>query len=343
MSRKTRKIILIAIGLIVACAVCSGIWLYSMANAKYDGSKEVVFRIPSNSNESRIKDVLTTNLGSYGDKVMTLWRLRGGTEEGAPGYYVITPGDKAWSVASRLISGRSSTLNVTFNSVRTLDELARAVSKDFEWSDKDFLKAADSVLTKSGYNKANFAAAYIPDTYEFYGNATPEEVVKTLREYTETKFWNGKRREKADSLGLSPVEVVTLASIVAEESNKLDEQPVIARLYLNRLKNGMKLQADPTVKFAVGDFTLKRINGKHLETDSPYNTYQNSGLPPGPIRIVDGRTIDAVLDAPINDYLYMCADETRPGYHNFTSDYQQHLANARRYRAWLDSIGITVE
>ena len=153
-------------------------------------------------------------------------------------------------------------------------------------------------------------------------------------------FWTPDRLEKASKLGLTPVEVAILASIVEEESNKTDEHPKIARLYLNRLKRGMRLQADPTVKFATGDFSLRRIRGRHLSLKSPYNTYLNAGLPPGPIRVADGRAIDAVLSAPEAPYLYMCAKPDFSGYHDFASDYQTHRANARRYQKALNERSI---
>lgn len=154
------------------------------------------------------------------------------------------------------------------------------------------------------------------------------------------RFWTDDRREKARKLGLTPVEVATLASIVEEESAKPDEYPAIARLYMNRLKKGMLLQADPTVKYATGNFALRRITGEHLRTPSPYNTYLHPGLPPGPLRTPSKSTIDRVLSAPAHTYLYMCAKEDFSGYHNFASDYATHTANARRYQKELNRRGI---
>ena len=154
------------------------------------------------------------------------------------------------------------------------------------------------------------------------------------------RFWDKSRRSKAARLGLTPAEVATIASIVEEETAKTDEKPKVARLYLNRLQKGIKLQADPTVKFASGDFSLRRITGKHLAIESPYNTYKISGLPPGPIRVPASSTLDAVLNAPNHNYIYMCAKEDFSGYHNFASDYATHQANARRYQAELNRRGI---
>ena len=154
------------------------------------------------------------------------------------------------------------------------------------------------------------------------------------------RFWTDERRAKARKLGLTPVGVATLASIVEEETAKADERPRVARLYLNRLNKGIKLQADPTVKFAIGDFAIRRISGRMLKTPSPYNTYIVVGLPPGPIRLVETATIDGVLDAPQHPYIYMCAKEDFSGYHNFATDYKSHIANARRYQAELNKRNI---
>ena len=200
---------------------------------------------------------------------------------------------------------------------------------------EEFLEACYEVLPDSGFDRPNFPAAFIPDSYEFYWSSTPANVVTRLLDYR-NKFWTDERRSKAKSLGLTPTEVATVASIVEEETAKTDEKPKVARLYLNRIAKGIKLQADPTVKFASGDFSLRRITGKHLAIESPYNTYRIKGLPPGPIRVAAGATIDAVLNAPDHDYIYMCAKEDFSGYHNFAKDYATHQANARRYQAELN-------
>jgi UPF0755 protein len=154
------------------------------------------------------------------------------------------------------------------------------------------------------------------------------------------KFWDKSRQAKATALGLNPNEVCTLASIIDEETSNNPEKPMIARMYLNRLKKGMPLQADPTVKFALKDFALKRIYHNMLNTDSPYNTYKNTGLPPGPIKVASVAGIDAVLNAPSHNYLYMCAKEDFSGTHNFASSYSEHLRNAAKYSKALNERGI---
>jgi UPF0755 protein len=216
-----------------------------------------------------------------------------------------------------------------------MEQLAERVAGKMEWSATDFLLACDTVLPGFGFKKETFAAAFFPDTYEFYWSNEPDKVVKRLLEYR-NNYWTEERRAKAKSMGLTPVEVSTIASIVEEETNKRDERPVVARLYLNRLNKGMMLQADPTVKYAVGDFSLRRITRQHLEINSPYNTYKNVGLPPGPIRIVEKTTLDAVLNAPKHNYLYMCAKEDFSGRHNFAADFATHQRNAAKYHAELN-------
>ena len=339
MTAKRKKIIFSSVFLLLFIFGIGIGYLYKAAHTRYKVEKDTVVLISECNEASEIRDILAQDLGGFGEDVYLMWSLRGGEAHKAAGYYIVKAGDKAWSVASRIKAGLSSTIRVSFNSVRTIEDLAQRIAKYFTWDSSAFMCAMDSVLGTRGYNKATFPACFIPNTYEFYGNASPIEVVTKLSDYT-NRFWDDSRREKARKLGLTPIEVHTVASIVEEEANDPEERSRIASLYLNRLRKGMRLQADPTVKFAIGDFSLRRITGEHLKCESPYNTYKVNGLPPGPIRIVDARTLDAVLDAPTTDYIYMCADETRPGFHNFTKDYEEHRANARRYQAWLNSKGI---
>jgi len=201
------------------------------------------------------------------------------------------------------------------------------------------MDACAEVLPEHGFKRATYPAAFIPDTYEFYWTSPADIIVEKLAFYRK-KFWNDERLNKAQKLGLTPEHVHILASIVEEESNKSDERPVIARLYLNRLNKKMFLQADPTVKFALGDFAARRVTHQMTMSDSPYNTYKNHGLPPGPIRIAEAKTLDAVLDAPENNYLYMCAKPDFSGYHNFTNDYRRHTINAVLYHRALNERGI---
>lgn len=328
------------VAFIVIAAAWAGITFWEKTTRKFEGAEAVWVKIPKGSTDNQIEEILKNSLGtSYGKAVHEVWTTIKGSPERAPGAYLIQPGETGLGIARRLRANVQTPIKVTFNNIRLIDQLPSKITKELQFDDKDFLRACDSILPKAGYDKANYIGVFIPDSYEFYWTATPETVVNRLLEYHD-KFWTKERRDKAAALGLTPQQVTTLASIVDEETAVADEKGTIARLYLNRLDKGMKLQADPTVKYAVGDFTLRRILQKHLEVKSPYNTYQVEGLPPGPIRMPEKSTIDAVLNAPQNNYLYMCAKEDFCGRHNFASTLAEHNANSRRYRAALDALGI---
>lgn len=180
---------------------------------------------------------------------------------------------------------------------------------------------------------------FIPNTYDIYWNITTDAFLDRMQKESKT-FWNEERTAKADKLKLTPEQVITMASIIDEETSNDGEKPMIAGMYFNRLKADMPLQADPTVKFAIGDFSLKRIYNNMLFINSPYNTYKNTGLPPGPIRIPTIAGIDAVLNMVHHDYFYMCAKEDFSGKHNFAKTYSEHLSNAAKYSAALNNRGI---
>jgi UPF0755 protein len=185
-------------------------------------------------------------------------------------------------------------------------------------------------VAKLGYNSETLPCLFIPDTYQVYWNISVEQFIQRMQKEHDC-FWNAQRLAQATAIGLTSEEVCTLASIVEEESNKNDEKPIIAGLYINRLQKGMALQADPTIKFALQDFALRRISSENLKVASPYNTYIHTGLPPGPIRIPSKQSIESVLHYNHNNYLYMCAREDFSGYHNFASNFADHQENARKY------------
>ena len=334
-----RRVTVLAV--IGALLLIGGIVAYYYGSKIYSryGGESVRLYIPAGISEVALKDSLQSRLGDFGDDVFTVWKLHRADLAKTHGSYVVDPGDRALSISRRLRAGRQTPVRVTFNNVRTLDQLADRVASKMEWGSDDFLAACNSVLPAKGFRKAQYPAAFLPDTYEFFWTTPAEEVVTKLSDVRD-KFWNEERRAKAASLGLNPVGVATLASIVEEETAKSDERPKVARLYLNRLNKGMLLQADPTVKFAVGDFSLKRIYNSHLAVNSPYNTYKNKGLPPGPIRVAERSTLEAVLDAPSHNYIYMCAKDDFSGYHNFASDFAEHNRNAARYHKALSQRNI---
>lgn len=326
-------ITIIAIVVVAIVVVCAGIKYVTVG----DTTETRWLYIPANSTNEAIRDSLYSSVGERtGNNVYVLWSLMNGKPTVANGAYRIDAGESPLNIYRKISRGTQTPIKVTFNNIRTLDELANRVASRMEFTAEEFLTVCDSILSEKGFCKATYPAAFIPDSYEFYWTASPDKFVTTLYRYYE-RFWTIERVNKAKQKGLTPIEVSTLASIVEEETNRKDERPVVARLYLNRLERGMKLQADPTVKFAVGDFSLRRILNVHLAKNSPYNTYLYSGLPPGPIRIPDRSTLDAVLNAPKNNYLYMCAAEDFSGRHNFTSDYNQHLRNATRYQRALNA------
>ncbi|HOW08781.1 MAG TPA: endolytic transglycosylase MltG [Bacteroidales bacterium] len=236
-----------------------------------------------------------------------------------------------------LRGGRQTPLEITFSKLRTLNELAGRIGGQIEADSAeiiDFFSDQDN-FADDGFTKENVIAVFIPNTYELYWNTTARKLYsRMLREYR--KFWNDDRIKKSQTIGLTPVEVSVLASIVDEEASRGDEKPRIAGVYLNRLKRGIPLQADPTVKFAVNDFTLNRILYKHLETESPYNTYKHSGLPPGPISCATVEGIDAVLNAEKHDFLYFAAKPDFSGYHNFSRTLAEHNRYASQYRRELN-------
>ncbi|WP_212003119.1 endolytic transglycosylase MltG [Chitinophaga sp. HK235] len=256
------------------------------------------------------------------------------------GRYKISHGMSNFTIAKMLRSGKQSPITLVINKLRTKDDLIKKVSTNLE-ADSNALRALlnDQVYLRQFNLDTNSAmCAVVPNTYEFYWNTNAETVFKKLEKERE-EFWTEARKNKASALGLTPVQVTVLASIVDEESNKADEKSLIASVYLNRFRKGMRLQADPTVKFALQDFGLKRIREGHTQYDSPYNTYRYNGLPPGPICTPMKKTMDAVLNTPETDYLYFCARSDFSGYHAFAATYAEHLVNARKYQAELNKRG----
>ena len=289
---------------------------------------------------SAVRDTLCNKLGSnMGMRTYMLWRTMGGDTLHVRGAFRVKRGDTPFGLARRLATGSQTPVNITFNNVRTMDDLAARVASQMDFTPEDFLAATDSVLQPKGFKREEYPAMFLPDTYNVYATAKAPDVVNKLVGYRD-KFWTAERIAAAEKQGLTAIEAATLASIVEEETSKRAEHPTIARLYLNRLHKGMRLQADPTVKFAMGDFAARRITLDMLKVESPYNTYLNAGLPPGPIRIADARTIETVLHPATNDYLYMCANYDFSGTHLFSNDYETHKRNARLYQQALDKRGI---
>ena len=257
------------------------------------------------------------------------------------GKYAIQPGDGPFTLFRRLKNGQQTSFNLVIPEARTMERLAAILGQKLMI---DSATIADALLSEEkcqqyGYDTTTIAAMFVPNTYDVYWNMSVDKLLERMQKENE-RFWQGERDAKAAQMQLTPIEVCTLASIIDEETSNNAEKPMIAGMYLNRLKQNMPLQADPTIKFALKQFELKRIWQKLLQTDSPYNTYKNEGLPPGPIKIASIKGIDAVLNAVDHDYLYMCAKEDFSGTHNFATTYQEHLKNAARYAKALNERGI---
>jgi UPF0755 protein len=254
-----------------------------------------------------------------------------------PGKYRIRDGMNNNDLVNMLRSGRQVPVRLVFISQRTVEDIASVVSRQIEADSSEISLLAGNIefIRSIGFDNATLPALFIPNTYELYWNTSAEQFFRRMQnEYL--KFWNSERERKREALGLDRVQVSTLASIISEETAKFDEMPVIAGVYINRLKRGMPLQADPTVKFALGDVSINRILRADLNIDSPYNTYRIPGLPPGPIVIPPLQAIDAVLNAQEHDYLFFSAREDFSGYHRFARTLSEHNRNARLYQNALN-------
>jgi UPF0755 protein len=267
-----------------------------------------------------------------------LARLSGYDKNIAPGRFILRRGMTNLEAIRILKSGKQEAVKLTFSYVRLQSELAEKLTKNIGVSPQEFDDALANFVAnnKEGFTTENIRCMFLPNTYQVYFNVLPEDLIERMHtEYG--KFWNEERLEKAKKIELTPIEVSILASIVQAETVKQDEAPIIAGLYINRLKKDIALQADPTLVYASGDFALKRVLNEHKEIDSPYNTYLHAGLPPGPINVPQIANIDAVLNYTVSDYFYMCAKEDFSGYHNFAANLNEHNVNARKYQKALSA------
>lgn len=297
-----------------------------------------MLRIPSNATFKMVSDSLYQN-----DVIQELVsfsfvsKVLGYQEDVKPGLYTIKPRMTNLQLIKLLRSGAQTPVKLTFNNVRTKEDLAEKITRNLEITPDHFMDLlSDSVnIRKFGFEEETIMAMFIPNTYEVWWNVSAESLFDRMyKEYD--RFWTAERKEKANRMGLSQNEVATLASIVQAETQKADERPKVAGVYLNRLRINMALQADPTLVFAVGDFGIKRVLNVHKEIDSPYNTYKYTGLPPGPINLPEISALDAVLNAAEHNYLYFCAKDDFSGYHAFASNFDEHLSNARKYQNALN-------
>lgn len=320
--------------------IIAGVWVYRLYNAAFQGNvkKTGMLHIPTGSSLQQVVDVLMKEdyLKDY-DSFRLVAEYKNYAERIYPGAYQLQIGWSNSKLIDLLRSGNQTPVKVTFNNIRFREELAVHLSQYLEPDSAAFLSALNNDKIASGYGLTHesFPMLFIPNTYEFYWNTSPQKFIERMkREYD--LFWNETRKKKAMDLSLSPLQIVTIASIVQEETNKNDEKSRMAGVYINRVKKGWLLQADPTVKFALGNFLIKRILTTDLSIDSPYNTYKYAGLPPGPINFPDIASVDAVLNAEHHNYMYFCAKEDFSGYHNFAQTLAEHNRNAARYQNELN-------
>ncbi|MCM1290786.1 MAG: endolytic transglycosylase MltG [Prevotella sp.] len=337
---KSRKkaAILIGVACIIVVLLCGMGAPFLFMSAKGD----TIVRIPRDANDKQLSDTLSKYFDkSYSDKVMTIFHSLGADAATRHGAYNIEDGMSPLKAGRLLARGPQTPVKITINGFRSLDLMCERIAKKMNFKPEELKNTiTDSVtLANYGLKPSQAMALFLDDTYLLYWDSTPNALVHKIGKHYQ-EVWNDERKRKADALGISPAEAVIIASIADEETLKADEKGIITRLYLNRLQKGMKLQADPTVRFALNDFTIRRVTTPMLSVNSPYNTYKYAGLPPGPIRTTSVSTIDALLDSKPHPYMYMCAKEDFSGYHNFSESYEEHMQNARRYQQKLNEIGI---
>ncbi len=334
-----KRIIYFSFLLIIFCCCIIGYKFYNIVykpNVFLKDKQITYLFIHSNSNFNDVvnslkeKDILI-NINSF----KWLAKKRNYTKI-YPGKYLIKANMNNNELISLLRSGKQEPVRLIFNNIRTKQQLVSKIAKQIEADSLSLIKLLNDseYLHKFNLNPENSIVLFIPNTYEFYWNTSARQFVERMyREYN--NFWTKERREKAKKMNLTPVKVSILASIVLQETRKTDEMSRIAGVYINRLNKNMLLQADPSVIFAIGDFTINRVLKQHLTVDSPYNTYKYTGLPPGPICLPTQTCIDRVLNYEKHKFLYFCAKEDFSGYHNFANTLHQHLINARKYQKEL--------
>jgi UPF0755 protein len=337
------KIALIGFSTMIVIGVIVAAYYYNLiyGNQLHGRDKEVVVQIKSGSNLEQITDLLIQN-GIVKDKSTFKWVCSVMKYKGKSGQYRISKKVSSYRVLVAILRAKQEPVKLTFNNFRLLPQLAAHISRYIEADSLSLIAAmtATDFLDANGLKPESAMTLFIPNSYQMFWDTDANSFVKKMQaEYK--KFWNEKRLEKANKLNLSPTEAYTLASIVDAETTHVPEKPRIAGVYLNRLKTkGWKLEADPTVVFAGGDFTVRRVTNYMLKINSPYNTYLNAGLPPGPIRMASVSAIDAVLDAEEHNYWFFCAKvpvDGEPAQHAFARNGAEHAANARVYRQWLNS------
>lgn len=326
----------------IAVLICMG--MLTIAPYMMNGSeKDVTFRIPEKATMQNVEDTLTKYFPQdYSEKVMRLLSIYNFEPEKRHGSYVLPKGATPFATMRKISRGAQTPVRLTINGFRSLPYLAQRMSLKMDFSPEEFIRAAtdSAYLSKYGLSPEQALSLFLEDSYEVYWTNSPEEVLDKIGRNYNAYWTEGKREIAEEELGLSPSEVMIIASIADEETNQTLEKGKIGRLYVNRLDKGMPLQADPTVRFALNDFSIQRVTNQHTRVNSPYNTYVVKGLPPGPIRTTSRKTLDEILTSSPSSDLYMCARPDFSGFHNFADTYDAHLENARLYQKALDERGI---
>lgn len=306
------------------------------------GQESAYFYIHTGSDFNAVGDSLQ-NRGYLNDRNAFEWlsRRKHYDQHVKAGRYLLKDGMSNNALVNLLRSGRQVPVRIVIQNIRSREELAGRIGRQLEADSTRLIRMFNDprYLSSFGLTPPTLFVLFIPDTYEFFWNTSEEEFFDRMNKEYE-RFWTPMRIKLADSLHLTIPEVVTLASIVEKESNKNDEKPVIASVYLNRIKKRIPLQADPTIIFAWNDYTIRRVLNAHLKINSPYNTYLRTGLPPGPICLPSVASVDAVLHAKSTSYFYFCAKEDLSGYHNFARDLSEHNRNAKKYQQALNKLKI---
>ncbi len=335
-----RKVITIAIAAIAVTAV----GVFAAYRMLYGSciDREVTIELAPEESYEQMCDKIHASISHdaafdlYADRISLRTTIK-------PGIYTLREGMSVIEVARLLKIGSHRVVRLTLNNARTPEALAGKIARRIDADSAAVLRALrdKSLAEELGFSSPEtMFSIFLPETYEVYADVEPEDLVRRMKRESD-KFWGDERRgTAARNMGLTPMEVMTLASIVHEETNRADEMPRIAGVYLNRLRKGMPLQADPTIKYALGDFSIKRVLLKHLQVESPYNTYLHPGLPPSPIAMPDMAAIESVLNSERHDYYYFCARAELDGYHNFARTLSEHNRNAEAYHRALERLNV---
>lgn len=333
-----KKIFTISLLIILFTAAFGAWWTFGPSTTFTESKK--AFYIEAGSSFTKVqRDLERSGFVKYNRTFKIISKLFKYNENIKAGRFVFEKNASIYTIFRTLRSGRQTPVNLVITKLRTKEDLAEKISNNFECDSLTVITYLNSNDSLANYklDSNTVMTAIIPNTYSLLWNTSFPKIFKKLF-YEQQKFWNEERSKKAAALQLTKTQVYTLASIVEEETNKEEDKGKIAGVYINRMQKGMRLGADPTVKFAMKNFALKRIYQKHLSFPSPYNTYQVSGLPPGPICTPSQKTIDAVLNAPATTYLFFVAKPDFSGYSNFAETYTEHLSYAKAYQEALDTL-----